>query len=495
MYKDYNDYFLDKLLEEFQGNTLTLYYSDKFRNILADMTKVNNNIAIDLMKLENREKAQVTYIDLDNSGSDKVSYINSPKAIEIILNDGKTERDDISQYTTDSDVYKKFRNIVSVGKLVKKLFSDKYEASGKPGTDIESFVNLFKSIRTSSEFKIIKGYEIIKWYNEENYSKFAIYNTRLGGSCMRHDYCDDYIEFYAKNKKSVSLLILMDNINKTKIKGRALIWELTVPENRIFMDRIYTTFDSDIELFKKYAIEKNWLYKEKQTPLAYTPIVDTLKNITSERNMLIKNINNHNYYPFMDTFKYYDIDNGILTNDKSNLSKSYYFLESMSGEYEILNVEGIFVPYYGETFSDDELVWCEYGDEYRLNDDAIWLYYYDGFATKQFIQKNMIECNNHIYKDDGFRFKEDRIYLDNYKEWATNDVINDPNYFIKSKKLKIYLKVEDAVWSDYYDSYIDKKNSVKVIIKDKPNITEYRIKADNTYFEKDGKYYDIKNKK
>ena len=75
-------------------------------------------------------------------------------------------------------------------------------------------------MRGDINFKIVKGYDIIKYFDEKNYSYNAVLGTRLGDSCMRYSFCKDYIEFYAINEDNVSLLILMEN---DKIKG-SMYW-------------------------------------------------------------------------------------------------------------------------------------------------------------------------------------------------------------------------------------------------------------------------------
>ena len=153
---------------------------------------------------------KITYIDLDDSGNDKVSFINSNKISDILEYD-ENNSDIISTLLNNnypnSLVYNKLRNITSIGKLVNKLFPNKYIDK-----DIETFVNIIKYMRGDINFKIVKGYDIIKYYDEKNYSYNAVLGTRLGDSCMRYSFCKDYIEFYAINEDNVSLLILMEMI-------------------------------------------------------------------------------------------------------------------------------------------------------------------------------------------------------------------------------------------------------------------------------------------
>ena len=49
----------------------------------------------------------------------------------------------------------------------------------------------------------------------------------------------------------------------SRIKGRAILWDAKINnENVKFMDRIYTTKDNDVELFKQYAEKNGYWYKK-----------------------------------------------------------------------------------------------------------------------------------------------------------------------------------------------------------------------------------------
>jgi hypothetical protein len=52
-------------------------------------------------------------------------------------------------------------------------------------------------------------------------------------------------------------MVLDDNENTSdKIKGRAILWKT---DKGMFMDRIYTAHDSDLNLFKEFATKSNFL--------------------------------------------------------------------------------------------------------------------------------------------------------------------------------------------------------------------------------------------
>jgi hypothetical protein len=181
---------------------------------------------------------------------------------------------------------------------------------------IEVFVNEYKAIWTIAKdgfhmFEIVNGKDIQKYYHE---SRYESQSGTLGSSCMKGDACRTFFDLYTYNTDVVSMVILKSKVKENSIVGRALLWKLTEPEIT-FMDRIYTIKDADIELFKKYAISKGWYYKNSQNHSPNEYIVDpeggkqfiTLKTKVSPIY--------YETYPYLDTLRYYDDDEGILSND------------------------------------------------------------------------------------------------------------------------------------------------------------------------------------
>ncbi len=200
--------------------------------------------------------------------------------------------------------------------------------------DIERFVDKFKSemkIKNDvfKNFEIVKGEDIVKYYLETTY---ASPSGTLGNSCMRHHSCQDYFDIYSMNDE-VSLLILkdVDDVDD-KICGRAIVWDavkISTGENIKFMDRIYVNKSNDVELFKKYAIMNGLHYKEKQD-YSETPLMFNNKVLTKEDSLIrvyVRGID-YDYYPYVDTVKYYNQHTGILSNSPS---KYLIILDSTNG--------------------------------------------------------------------------------------------------------------------------------------------------------------------
>jgi len=169
---------------------------------------------------------------------------------------------------------------------------------------IETLVNLYKSISNFDNNLIIEleGEDIVKAYNEKNYTKK--HHGVLHNSCMRYNSKTDRINFYAKNKNSVKLLVLKDETGKIQV--RSLLWKTN---QGYYMDRIYYTYDYQKDLFLLYANYKNY------------------KNFYNYKDlMIIENVNENNIYPYMDTFIYFSPKENIL---KNKYEENYYRLRDL----------------------------------------------------------------------------------------------------------------------------------------------------------------------
>jgi len=198
---------------------------------------------------------------------------------------------------------------LKIGKLVTALFT-KAGVDFKP-TDIEDFVNKYKSVvkqmrEKFDSFKIVKGEEIRKCYHYENYLNT---NGSLGNSCMRYDKCQKFLDIYVKNEDVCSLVVLFEG---EKVTGRAILW--TDDKGRKIMDRIYTNNSANEQLFKDFAKANGFWHKESQDMYADTPFVSPDGAKESCIMIDIKS-GEYDYYPYMDSMKYYVKDEGLLTND------------------------------------------------------------------------------------------------------------------------------------------------------------------------------------
>jgi hypothetical protein len=432
----FEDYIFERIFESTQSKETAIVLSERLRELVG---KIDHPIADDLYELGTKTVLgdKITLLDYDDEDISKFTYTIPSKLLELVEKD-----DDIPKYYKNGlddrfimkelskehpNVWTKYRNSSTIGKVINKLFPNKYKPNGKPGEDIESFTNDVKAERKRAvdqfdRFKIVDGDDILRYYNSKSYDPDAFGGSNLGGSCMRHSSCGDYIRFYSENK-GVKLVVLMSENHEDKIVGRALLWDLKRPSDRKFMDRIYYVTDTDMRLFKDFAKKNEWLYKRNQNMYSDCEIVDTKTDEVSR--MILETVDTFetkDYYPYMDTMKYFHVDYGYLTNNEDIDDEDVYFLESTSGDYENMNGRGRYVDFYGERIDEEDLVYCELGDDWRLPDDAVWIEDEGAYATQR--------------------------YAENHYEWSDHEDRYIPNDY--------------AVWSEYHRSSITAENSIDV---------------------------------
>ena len=204
------------------------------------------------------------------------------------------------------------RQEVRVGRAIRALLV----SAGEEVLDkeIEEFVNLYKSSIDKfndkfSYFQIVQGPDIAFWYNHKNYSK--VRSTPLWNSCMSN-VDDEYFDIYVMNREVVKLVILKDPEDENLIIGRALLWKLV--DGKLYLDRIYTNSDSDVQLFRDYARQNGWWQKAFNGSLATSNAIDPSDgNIKTIHNLEVKlRPGYYDSYPYLDTLKYFNGDIGHL---------------------------------------------------------------------------------------------------------------------------------------------------------------------------------------
>lgn len=487
----YDDFLFNSIFEGIKVSELPFVLSERLRKLLNN---IEHPIATELLALDTeRKKEKVTFIDIDtkeNSPNDiddviykRFTFVNSGKAYDNIIKHYEEkphlnlDYDKVvstlqTQTPRDSDMYidywKKSRTPIKIGSFITKLFDNKYVNAGDIGNDVTSFVNMIYGYRMKEQegdFELVSGDDIIYWYNEDQY----ISGGTLSGSCMRHDRCGEYINFYAKNK-DVKLLILHDLGDRTKIIGRAIVWKLKSPD-RYFMDRVYYISDNIVELFKNYAEKNNWLCKYNQNMTENEKILDmgdggnNLGYITLVSDNTIAE---NDTYPYADTMKYYSPYLSIISNSSTYIEgltdDEYYRLDGIEGDdYERFNQEeeeGIYVEYYGDYFDEDDIVWCEYGNEYRKWDDAIEL----SEGTSEYATQS---------------------YIDRYMVW--------------SEYHDQYIKGDESSWVEYNNDYILDDDIVEVYLDADFATLDEAISKDDTEergeYDSDSLEYVVDNKK
>ena len=446
----YNSFINEDLLFESLINETYVYYVKDFKDVLYKLSQ-QSTIAKDLIDLEYKDvKNDMTFISLSDregyiSGSTlrnlknnvEKSFLNWAKGhnlgdertkqiLDIMLSKidkGETTQTDVNHLFNEYDLKSKSRNDVKLGRLVNALLPGKYTPK-----DIEEFTNKFKAAlsKQSEYFDEVSGDAINIWYNGDNYKEMS---GNLGNSCMAKK--SGLFKIYTENPDVCKMLILIED---DKLIGRALVWKLSSikiygkdpVQDSWFMDRQYTIKDSDVEKFRNYAKEKGWIYKSSNNHHSFSNVTieGEEKNATLE--VQVKSTN-YVRYPYMDTFKRFDSNEGILYNDDDED-------ESYEGQY-ILNDTG---GGYVEIASG---VWSEWHDRRIPHDEAVWSEWADSYLNREYA----------IYVETGSGRNRNSWYPEDCEDIVYDEWIDEP------------IHTDDSVYSEAYGYSIYDANAVETI--------------------------------
>lgn len=306
---------------------------------LANRALDNNLYPIKNIRVPNSGQIVEIVKELDKEELDKLFSGSNPVPITHIR--WKDSQGEGEMFYTTEELVRDTSSIkssdVKVGRFVTNLLT-KAGIEFKP-KEIEEFVDKYKSAlklkkESFNRFEIVKGEDIRKWYFKDNYKSE---DGTLGSSCMRYAKCQKFLDIYVEND-SVSLIILKSKTDNDKIIGRALLWDATLVNKPNetedtdikFMDRIYINDSADTEFFIQFAIKNGFYYKKKQD-YSTTPLIFNKTQLSDDESLIKVSISSgdYNYYPYIDTVKFYDSENGILTNDDSD-----------GHEYELTDTDG-----------------------------------------------------------------------------------------------------------------------------------------------------------
>lgn len=216
------------------------------------------------------------------------------------------------------DVWIKNRQTIRTGRAIRALLTS--GGYSTKDSDIEDFVNKYKSAFDQLNdafinFELVDGDKIGYWYNNKRY---AMRKGSLSNSCMS-DVRESFFSIYVKNPDVCKLLILKTE-DGDRILGRALVWTLKSPEGFIFMDRVYTHNDSDVELFREYAKNQGWSYKPTNDSSNSPNMILPSGERINKGDLIVKvKSGGYDKYPYLDTLKYYNIKKGTLsTSDRDD---------------------------------------------------------------------------------------------------------------------------------------------------------------------------------
>ena len=268
--RKYNQFILEKLNEEIklllEGQ---LHASSDFLRKLFELSLDNGKTA-EIARFIRKYIEDEQYIEDDDIAQNFFDTTDKADMVSFTMNN----KIPISWYS-DEDAglpYSLVRSEMKIGILVSYIVNaintgssiTTFRKKGKltiTDSELEAFVNAYKASESSSnwEFRLVKGEEIAKYYNNQKYSSDK---GNLGSSCMAEKGKKTFM-LYTQNETKVQLLILVDK-ETDKICGRALVWKLKKSpcEAKFFMDRVYSNNDSDVVKFKKFANERGFIYKK-----------------------------------------------------------------------------------------------------------------------------------------------------------------------------------------------------------------------------------------
>jgi hypothetical protein len=295
------------------------------------------------------------------------------------------------------------------GGFISKVFNN---ISAK---DIEIFSNLYRAEvrKPKFEFRVVKGEDIRKYYH---YSHHANDNGSLGVSCMRYDSCQKMFNMYVDNSDKISLLIMFSQDNY--VMGRALLWNF---DGNKIMDRIYTVNDEQLVFyFKKWATENSYYYKAQQNwynSIQFERLGEGKKVFKFDIKL---NESEYNYYPYMDTFKFFNPDTGTFSNYRPEGRDHYTLCSSDGSKYDWNYLE----------FDDFDKVYRHRGETVRL--DYLNMNTHPNRCNFSELYDRYILSEHAEWRED----LRDYIFGGEYANLNDNDVIQNRLDYIKERETK-----------------------------------------------------------
>jgi hypothetical protein len=321
---------------------LDLKYSEKFYKII--LTESIQNLFISRLINSGYELIDSSsFIEIEDE--DMISFIPEDRVRRLFKeyqeNGGKREFNNwIYEPECHKEVWTKHRIKMKIGRFLTKILNAKNNEESlnivinryikdfpeqkdiKMNRHIELFVNHFKALYKTSNnrdlynnIQLVSEENIRKWYLEDNYK---IIKGSLGRSCMRGKEQQDFLEIYVDNPRNCQLLIYKEG---DKISMRALLW--TLDDGRQYMDRIYATNESDSIILINYANEKGWTMYDSDYNNSLEPMTITTRHIYDE-------------YPYMDTFKYLNMD---TKTHHTTAKRGMYDLTNQDGTIEEIDYD------------------------------------------------------------------------------------------------------------------------------------------------------------
>jgi len=381
-----------------KDNDIPLYLSERFYQTLyriKDDDKIIMkliSVAVNPPRMKFPKKVMlfdVSFIDITDK-DDTISYITSTKAKPVL------DKESLLGHPQDgfNFCWVNNRQDQKLTRFINRIFPNEF--TQKEVTDfVDHYKAAFKGDDHLKDFEVVKGLDIKKYYYVENSNQEAA--GQLQRSCMRARDRQKFFGILIENPDKVNMLILKDS--EGNIYGRANLWYLDDPSGRVYMDRIYTTYDWQIKLFIDYAIKNNFIYKSKQIyGGSVIPVIDGGRKhkLTMTVNLKPKD---YDYYPYLDTLQFYNPKTGVLTSDvKKFRDKSFVTLVTATGQYYVDDGDTFRIDHLGRIVHEGNLRWSELDQVYVHRQYAIQLRYRNDFVSPD---HDFVEIGGDIYlKDD-----------------------------------------------------------------------------------------------
>lgn len=470
----FNDFLLENL------DTQLFIISNNLRSVLLT---IDNEISKKIIEdsRENLSKKKITLLDINESEIDKWFFVNSTKAIQWLEDHNMDTKDSYKLLLYKNKIIEKYKSSAKIGRLINKLYPNEYKPS-----EIEDFVNQYKKyfIKNYELIDIVKGDDILKWYNCKRYNTDDYTTSELNKSCMRFEDKNEYMKLYSENKDKVSLVILYSYENKEKIDARALLWNIDELDGEkvndvYFMDRIYFNSPTHKNLLINYAEKQGWLYKVNQSSEPLDKVRNPKENEIKDYTFKINNINipSNNKFPYTDTMAYLNPYELYLTNNEDKCDKCGD-LNDTGGDISGL----VYVKSKGKWYHRSDVIRAK-GDSGYIKipkEDAIYLDYYGSWYTKSYIEEKELVDAYTSYTSYNKRldkiFKSDAVWLEDKDTYVYEGLV------VWSDFMDQYLFKNNAVYVKNIESYIPFEDVVKVIVDIEKHDGKYVDNLDNNLY-------------
>ena len=354
----------------------------------------------------------------------------------VILNSNNWERllavefEDTSLTVKEVWNFKK-RYHTSIGKIVRRLFADKYS-----DREVTAFAEAYASLITVSnplyEFQIIEGEDIKDAYHENNY---YLHSGTLGNSCMRYQNCQRYFQIYTKYPEKVKMAVLK---RSNKIAARSIMWNI---EGKFMFDRIYYSNDETHNLLKNTLIGAGY---------------ETL--FQSNRNFSLNiDLTGINQFPYVDTLCNYDPHRMLLTNQ--HLRDEYWQFRSTGGCFSRYNSNEILeCCICGHEMNEDDSTYItagDHSDSHSCSDCYIYCEVDDSYVTieddtvETYDNQTILTCRS-LRLNNGYYAHINDEQLREYENNFGYFILDEDFYFTDGSRF--YHKRDPNIPEDAYDS-------------------------------------------